>query len=69
MCGKTDLFYQFYYTKRMENIEKLQTPPIVGQTYLAPCILGKIFNIGLHLLPERLYPVTCPAHGLKFDIN
>lgn len=44
-----------------ENIENLTYPPIVGQKYLVPCILGKITNVSFPM-PLHLYPVIKPSH-------
>lgn len=45
-----------------EDIETLESPPIVGQTYWVPCVLGTFFNVGFHKIPAQWWPVIRPAH-------
>lgn len=46
----------------MENIENLKSPPVIGQIYLVPCVLGKLYNIGPHSIPAQWWPVLRPSH-------
>ncbi len=48
----------------MENIEHLTSPPVVGETYIVPCVFGRIypFNYTNQNTPRHTWPVLRPSH-------
>jgi len=44
------------------GIEGLTSPPVIGETYVVPCVLGQVYNIGPHLIPLAWWPVILPSH-------
>ena len=48
--------------ERCKNIKELTSPPTIGETYVVPCVLGQVYNIGPHLIPLSWWPVILPSH-------
>jgi hypothetical protein len=44
------------------NIEKLNNPPHIGQSYDVPCVFGTIAITGPHKLPHQWWPILRPSH-------
>ncbi len=40
----------------------MKSPPVVGQMYSVPCVLGTLSNIGPHNIPPKWWPVLTPSH-------
>ena len=48
--------------KIIENIESLKSPPIVGQTYLVPCVFGHYSYLGKVKDMDQWWPILRPSH-------
>ncbi len=47
----------------MQNIEELDSPPVVGETYLVPCMFGRIYLLSsAQSKPPDWWPVLRPSH-------